>query len=282
MEAIGRMRGASIAPGVSIALVNIAFAGKAGILLSALSQSEEVAIDQPKVEALAKANGINAKLELPTILKSLEDRKLVAVGKAGVGVLGVTSAQILQHAAGIFDSLAPTADEHAVIELAEQTSQTPLDTKAAGTYLADTFKIRSSDASDLLTRAEEVGFVDGEDIDKQTHLLFRSRDGEACRGEPTSRTNGTVSSSVARFLARFPAPGRTWWTSWPGVLPLVNLGRNRSAALSGESLPQFTRRLTPRRRRGQRRWPSPRRRLRAGAHRCPARPSGSHDFQATL
>jgi len=58
-------------------------AGKAGILLSALSGSDQTSLDNGRVELLAKAANINTVFELPKLLELLEKRGLVQVyGKA--------------------------------------------------------------------------------------------------------------------------------------------------------------------------------------------------------
>jgi len=88
---------------------NTYFAGKAGILLSAISANSQATIEQAKLEALAKASNINTKLELPALLKAVKDRGLIDTGANGIEVLGVTTAATLKHTADIFDDSSPSS-----------------------------------------------------------------------------------------------------------------------------------------------------------------------------
>jgi hypothetical protein len=139
-------------------------AGKAGILLSALSASDQTSLDTARVELLAKAANINAVFELPKLLELLEKRSLVQVSPKGVDVLGVTTSLVVQHAAGVFDELNPSPAENAALALSELTSQAPLRQKESKTYLGDTCKLTTNEAAGLLEQAEEVGFVDYEEL----------------------------------------------------------------------------------------------------------------------
>src|SRR2546425_1098258 len=92
---------------------NIYAAGKAAILLSALSASDQTSLPSKRVELLAKASNINTLFELPKLLELLQARGLVQASKKGVDVLGVTTSKIVQHASGVFDDLAPSTSETA-------------------------------------------------------------------------------------------------------------------------------------------------------------------------
>jgi len=50
-----------------------------------------------KVTAVTKANAISARLELPAILDELEKQRLIDKGDDGIAVLGLTTAQTLEH-----------------------------------------------------------------------------------------------------------------------------------------------------------------------------------------
>ena len=56
---------------------NVAFAGKAAILLSAISGSRQDVISNGKLRSLAKANGISAKTELPLLVDELRADNVV-------------------------------------------------------------------------------------------------------------------------------------------------------------------------------------------------------------
>jgi hypothetical protein len=104
---------------------NIFTAGKSGLLLSAISASDDQEIDKIRLRTLAAAENINS-LELPEILRRLKDGGLVNVADEKVKVLGVTNYSVLQHTAAIFEGLEPSREEEAVLFLAEKVSISPL------------------------------------------------------------------------------------------------------------------------------------------------------------
>jgi len=143
---------------------NIYAAGKSAILLSALSASDQTSLDSKRVETLAKASNINAVFELPKLLELLEARSLIQTSKTGIEVLGVTTSSVVQHAAGVYDELSPSDLENAALAFSEVASQAPLRQKESATYLGDKLKLTSGQAANLLEQAENVGFVDFEDL----------------------------------------------------------------------------------------------------------------------
>src|SRR4030042_6603137 len=74
----------------------IGFAGKCGIVLNALAGSAESELTSDRVAALAKANGISVRLELPAILDELQSQRLIDKRDAGIVVLGLQTAQTLE------------------------------------------------------------------------------------------------------------------------------------------------------------------------------------------
>lgn len=151
---------------------NTYMAGKAGILLSAISADKQTAISNDRLKVLASAACINVKFELPALLKVLEDRELVDKASKGISVLGVTSATTLQHTADIFEGLDPTATERASISLAEIASIEPVNSNEAAENLGDKFKLSKEEVQGLLNEAEQIGFVDAEKIGSTERLLF--------------------------------------------------------------------------------------------------------------
>jgi hypothetical protein len=81
----------------------IAFAGKSGILLSAISAEAQTVVPQSRLEALARANQISPKTELPAIITELVRQRLVLQGNGALEVLGLTGHKILEYTARIFD-----------------------------------------------------------------------------------------------------------------------------------------------------------------------------------
>jgi hypothetical protein len=91
-------------------------ASKAASLLSQLAATEDSTVDKIKVDALAKAAGLNPRIELPALLHLLEQRRVIDRSASGaVAVLGVTSRATVQHAAEIFEDQEPTPEERASI-----------------------------------------------------------------------------------------------------------------------------------------------------------------------
>jgi len=151
---------------------NIETAGKAGILLSALSASEESNLSFRQVEAIAKGASIQTRLELPSLLKILERRSLISRISDRVSVLGLTAGSTLQHTSAIFDSLAPSTEENAVLGLAEDVSDAPQLSSEIAERISDEHQLPSEATSDLIRTSKELGFIDSEKLDVEQELLF--------------------------------------------------------------------------------------------------------------
>jgi hypothetical protein len=147
-------------------------AGKAGILLSALSADKNRELGRDKVEALASAANINVMFELPKLLETLAGRELIDNASSGVSVLGVSTATTLQHTADIFEAHGPSGSELASLSLAEQASVAPIRSEDAASQLSDEYKLSSSDIRKSLADAEAMGFVDAETLSGNEKLLF--------------------------------------------------------------------------------------------------------------
>lgn len=143
---------------------NILTAGKMGVLLSALAETNAIRISKDRVAALASANGINP-LERDAVLMRLRDQHLIDVQHEEVQVIGVTSASILQHTATAFDGLGPSGLELASLALAETASERPVTQHDARAKLADEHKLASTAMDDLFRSAETIGFVDAETVE---------------------------------------------------------------------------------------------------------------------
>lgn len=158
----------------------VGFAGKCGILLNALAGSAETDLTHERVAALAKANGLSVRLELSAILEELHRQRLVDKGESGVSVLGLTTAQTLEHTADIFETTSPGACERASIDLAEKASYLPVVKETAAEYVSDTYHIANSETGEILKQCEEIGFFDSENATgEQVYFngnLFRRED----------------------------------------------------------------------------------------------------------
>lgn len=158
----------------------ISFAGKCGIALNALAGSTESELTTDRVAALATANGISVRLELPAILDELQRQRLIDKGDAGIAVLGLTTGQTLEHTAEIFNEASPAPCEKAAIDLAEQTSNLPVIKHDAAEYVSDTYRISNRETGEILQQCEQIGFFDAEKVsDESVYFngnLFRRED----------------------------------------------------------------------------------------------------------
>lgn len=162
---------------------NTYLAGKAGILLSAISANNSITVNNERLDVLARSANIS-KIELPTLINVLEKQKLIDKSSGGVAVLGVTTTTALQHTSDLFDSLEPQPNEFASIAIAERASLSPILTDDVKEELGDTYKLASSELTQLFKEAEQIGFVDVEKISNDQTLLFN---GNLFRREATEK-----------------------------------------------------------------------------------------------
>ena len=152
----------------------ITFAGKAGVLLSAISETSKTSqLTKAKLETLAKASNINPYTELPTLLNYLQDSKLIEKSSSGsIEVLGLTTAYVLQHTTDIFNNTDPQSADLAVIDASELVSKTPATNRNVTEYISDTYHLSTDQTTDILLQSEEIGFVDYEPISENEKLYF--------------------------------------------------------------------------------------------------------------
>jgi hypothetical protein len=166
-------------------------AGKAGILLSAISANRQSTVNQDRLNVLAKAANINTTFELPKLIEVLEKQELIDSSPSGVAVLGVTTASALQHTSDIFDALRPGASEEASLALAERASQSPVLSRDVAGDLADTYKLPTAELGQLLADSEQIGFVDAEKLGGSDKLLFN---GNLFRRDTTQKIMAVLNS----------------------------------------------------------------------------------------
>lgn len=174
---------------------NTFVAGKAGILLSAISETNQSDVSNEKLQVLANASNINIAFELPKLLDILKDQDLVDITSSGVGVLGVTTISALQHTANIFESLNPKNIELSAIELAEAASNKPVSSSEVSEKLSDTYKLATSEIEQLFYDSEKIGFVDVEPISKSESLIFN---GNLFRRDSAIKTKAVLDSLNAQ------------------------------------------------------------------------------------
>jgi hypothetical protein len=165
--------------------------GKAGILQKAISADSQMTIPVERLNVLARAAHINTTLELPTLLDVLVKRELIDKTDSGVSVLGVTTSSALQHTSDIFEAQIPTAQERAVIDLAERASIEPLIAQDVSEELSDIYQLDSSEMSQLMSDAEKIGFVDVEKLETGKSLLFN---GNLFRRDTARKTKAVLDS----------------------------------------------------------------------------------------
>lgn len=166
-------------------------AGKAGILLSAISANQDTTVNNDRLTVLAKAANINTTFELPKLIEVLQQQQLIDKSAGGIAVLGVTTTTALQHTSDLFDSLYPGTSEIASIVLAEHASIAPILANDIASDLADMYKLASSDLSQLFSDAEQIGFVDTERLDSNNTLLFN---GNLFRRDATKKIKAVLDS----------------------------------------------------------------------------------------
>lgn len=174
-------------------------AGKAGILLSAISANQDTTVNNDRLTVLAKAANINTTFELPKLVEVLQQQQLIDTSAGGIAVLGVTTSTALLHTSDLFDSLNPGANEIASIDLAEHASIAPILENDIASDLADMYKLASSDLSQLFSDAEQIGFVDTEKLDSKNTLLFN---GNLFRRDATQKIKAVLDSLNASEQAK--------------------------------------------------------------------------------
>ena len=166
-------------------------AGKAGILLSAISSNNQVTVNNDRLTVLAKAANINTTFELPKLIEVLQQQQLIDTAGGGIAVLGVTTAKTLQHTSDIFDALAPGSTEVATIALAELASLEPVLAGHVAVELADSYQLGRAEIGQLMSDAEQIGFVDAEKLSPGETLLFN---GNLFRRETTRKIKAVLDS----------------------------------------------------------------------------------------
>lgn len=151
---------------------DIEFAGKCGVLLSALAADRQATLSNQRVAAIAKAAKLNIHTDLPAILGKLKERQLIERSKTGIDVLGLTTPTVLSHAADIFRSTDPSSEELAALSLAEETSRAPAVEADLYDKVGDLHQLTRDAAKTLISSSVAIGFVDAQPLDPATRLVF--------------------------------------------------------------------------------------------------------------
>lgn len=148
------------------------FAGKCGVLLSALAADSQTTLASKKVEAIAKGAKLNIYTDLPAILQKLQAQHLIESSSNGVEVLGLTTSAVLGHTSDIFRSTNPSETQLAALAISEETSRAPILDADLKKWTSDTFRLAKGDTSNLLDSAATIGFIDSQPLDAQSRLFF--------------------------------------------------------------------------------------------------------------
>lgn len=171
---------------------DIELAGKCGLFLSNLSASDEQsALNKDKVSAIAKVSNIK-KTEIETIKSILKDASLIDVSSNGsVSVLGITTSSVLTHTSDLFENSNPSNFQKAAIDLSDNISDLPKNDDILKEYISDNYKLSNTETRSLFTSAEEIGFIDYEEIDSNKKLYFN---GNLFRRDNANKINAVLSS----------------------------------------------------------------------------------------
>lgn len=172
---------------------DIEFAGKCGVFLCNLAASDQQSdLNEDVVKTIAKVSNIK-RTEIETIRNKLVDEQLIDVDKktGGISVLGYTTSSVLSHTSKIFKTIEPSSFQRAALDLAENTSDLPKESKILSEYISDTHKLTSTITNTLLTQSEQIGFVDFEEIGDSSKLYFN---GNLFRKDIANKTQAVLSS----------------------------------------------------------------------------------------
>ncbi|HMU63198.1 MAG: hypothetical protein U1E82_04070 [Nitrosomonas sp.] len=178
----------------------LAFSGKCGLVLSGIAASFQTTMPKSRVEALAKANGISPRSELPAILAELERQKLIQQGSDAVEVLGLSTHTVLDHTATIFAEGSPAPEERAVISISETVSESPVLETDLVQLASDAFKLKGTDATELVAKGEGIGFFDAEKNSRGERLVFN---GNLFRTEEIHKISAVMRTLDATDTQRF-------------------------------------------------------------------------------
>jgi hypothetical protein len=110
---------------------------------------------------------------------------VVDQGKEGISVLGISQANLFQHASDLFEGQNPNGIERATLDLADKASDSPLEEQEIAAELADLHKLSKAEQSDLIHLSKQIGFVDHEGVGNRTLLfngsLFKRENAEKSR-----------------------------------------------------------------------------------------------------
>ncbi len=169
----------------------LSFAGKCGLMLSAITANSQRQIKLSKIEGLAKANLISPLTELKSIIDELERQKLIEKSSENVEILGLTTQAVLEHTSTIFEEKSPTQEESLIINISESASQNPIIENEVIEQIGDVCKLSEEDAITLVKKSELIGFFDAETDNYEQRFIFN---GNLFRGEDIKKINAVMAT----------------------------------------------------------------------------------------
>lgn len=188
--------------GTSGGLDSLRKAGNCGMLLSALSATQQNQLSMDKVRTLAEVAGLDLTYQLPALLDTLKAHALIDRGSDAIEVLGLTTRGVLEHTGSIFTSLSPKPIELASLEAAELCSQAPRTDSELKRYLGDQYHLGSKDVSGLIKTVESYKLCDVESLDKKNKVYFN---GALFRGDHMKKTKAVLDSLTAADQGKIQA-----------------------------------------------------------------------------
>ncbi|MBL7647747.1 MAG: hypothetical protein JNK74_16310 [Candidatus Hydrogenedentes bacterium] len=181
--------------GTSAGMDNLRKAGNCGVLLSALSASDEQnQLSNEKVRTLAEVAGLDLTYQLPALLETLKDHALIDLGQNSIEVLGLTTRTVLEHTGNIFNHLDPKPIEIASLDAAELCSQAPRTDVELGKYLSNQYHLARKDVNQLIETVETYKLCDMEPLDSLNKLYFN---GALFRGDHVKKAKAVLDSLTA-------------------------------------------------------------------------------------
>ncbi|PHR43407.1 MAG: hypothetical protein COA32_16305 [Fluviicola sp.] len=180
---------------------DIEIAGKCGLFLSSLAASdEESTLNKDKVSAIAEANNIKKRLELPAIIDTLSKAQLIDVSNTGdLSVIGITTSNVLIHISNLFKETSNDFQK-AAIELTSYSSEKPIKDNILQEYIGDCYKLDSKTNSKLFQQAEDIGFIDYENFDS-SKTYFNGNLFKRDSVEKTTKVLESLSSDDSRKVS---------------------------------------------------------------------------------
>lgn len=140
---------------------SIVAAGRSSRLLSVISRELENTVSKERVDELARGIGVR-RIEANGFLAELQNHGLIDVSSAGVAVLGVSQASLLDHASDIFETQSPSGADRAVLALSEIASGSPVRRSDCEEELSDEYRLSRAEIDDVFSQSEHIGFIDYE------------------------------------------------------------------------------------------------------------------------